>query len=264
MHPESIYGWQGFRLTVGDVSLGIVPDIGGRILSLTFKGEEFLYVHPPEQGKTYDLSKVGDILSFKKDFGFRLWGGDKTWVAPQHQWVYGIPPLDLDCGQYALESQGDSAVMTSPVCRETGLRIVRRVRLSSSGEISLTEELHNETDEPVTRGIWNVTQVMRPFDAWFPADLADVRSYHLEDQSLPHHEIPLKFSAGWVKIPCDSQALFKFGGIPREGKAVIVKPVPSGVIVVSREFDFRKKASYAHKSAFEVFNSNLFPYGEVE
>ena len=41
---ENIYGWEGYRLSVRDISLGITPQIGGRIISLTFEGEELFFV----------------------------------------------------------------------------------------------------------------------------------------------------------------------------------------------------------------------------
>ena len=62
---DHINGWRGLRLTAGDVSLVITPDIGGRIMSLTFRGEELFYVHTDEAGVPFDLSGIEDLAVFK-------------------------------------------------------------------------------------------------------------------------------------------------------------------------------------------------------
>jgi hypothetical protein len=264
IHSDNIYGWEGLRLTAGDVSLGLTPSVGGRIMSLAVGDRELFYVQEDLKGLTCDFSGVGDIVSHKKDFGFRFWGGDKTWVAPERAWQNGIPPLELDAGNYSCEISDQGVVMTSPVCRETGLQIVRRVSLSEKGEIFLKEELHNKGSSALERGIWNVTQVRRPFQVFLPAALADLRSYHLEDPTLPDPLFELQAQKGWVRIPCTGDVCFKFGGMLREAKVVALKPFHDGCCLFSRSFDRHEGALYAHRSQVEVFNSSTFPYGEVE
>jgi hypothetical protein len=260
----SVQGQDGLRLTALDVSLGLVPSIGGRILSLTFRGEEILYAPPLSGSVLPDIASVKDIAAFKKEFGFRIFGGDKTWVAPEKEWPGKMPPLDLDAGRYALSEKAGVWIMTSPVCRETGLQIVRRVRLSPDGTVHLAEELWNRTGRPVKKGVWNVTQIPRPFDAWLAADADAIRSYYHEDPTLPDPGFSLENDNGWVKVPCRSSVCFKFGGIPNRGQIVVVRPSGKGRIVFARSFDLDRTAEYAHRSAVEVFNSSSFEYGEVE
>jgi hypothetical protein len=261
---ENIHGWPGVRLSAADVSIGLTPDIGGRILSLTYCGEELLYVHLPEAGRVFDLSPQSDLKAFKEQFGFRIFGGDKTWVAPESEWLAKIPPLDLDVGRYRLEQLDGWAVLTSLVCRETGLQIIRRVRLEYDGTIRLQEEFHNATDRPILKGIWNVTQVRKPFDVFLPADEGAIRSYYCEDPTLPHPGQEVEYDGGWAKVPCRSSVCFKFGGMLREGRLVLLRPAANGVIFFAREFEYDPDARYAHRSAVEVFNSAQFAYGEVE
>ncbi|MBF0569527.1 MAG: DUF4380 domain-containing protein [Candidatus Omnitrophica bacterium] len=261
---ENICGWRCYRLSAGDVSLGVVPAIGGRILSLTFRGEELLYVHGPEAGRTYDFSAVKDLRSFKKDFGFRIWGGDKTWIAPEKDWWESIPPLELDAGQYAFEAHGTGVVMTSPVCRETGLQLTRRVSLASDGVISLEQDFFNTTSREIVRGIWNVTQVLKPFDVYVPADLKNVRSYYHEDPTLPRHEVELVSEDGWVKIACSGNVCYKFGAMVREGKAVLVRETARGKVAIAYSFSADPDRRYAHNSIVEVFNAERYGYGEIE
>lgn len=72
------------------------------------------------------------------DPGFPLWGGDKTWVAPQARWIDRVPFPDLDSGDCELELWPDGhhamARMTSPVCRETGMQVTRTLRIADGTE----------------------------------------------------------------------------------------------------------------------------------
>ena len=262
----AVCGWPGFVMAKGDISLGLVPDIGGRIMSLQFRGQELFYAPLDHKGGLPLLPEgdIPDLPAFKRSFGFQIFGGDKTWVAPEAAWLEKIPPLDLDAGRYGFEQKKDACVMTSPVCRETGLQVVRQVGFLEGGDISLVEILRNKTDRPVTRSVWNVTQVARPFDVFIPAELKAIRSYHLDDTTLPEPEfIPFE-KDGWAVIPCRSDVCFKFGGLIREGRAAVIKETPQGMVVFARLFDIEQNKPYAHRSMVEVFNSSRYPYGEVE
>ncbi len=263
---SSICGWPGFVMTKGDISLGLVPDLGGRIMSLQFRGQELLYAPVISKSELPLLppGDIADLAAFKRSFGFQIFGGDKTWVAPEWDWVEKVPPLDLDAGPYAFESKKDGCIMTSRVCRETGLQVVRQVGFLEGGDIALVEILRNKTDHPVLRSVWNVTQVARPFDVLMPAQAKDIRSYHYDDKTLLDPGLVPFEKDGWVVIPCRDDVCFKFGGLLREGRAVVMKDTPQGMVIFARVFDISKDERYAHRSMLEVFNSSRYPYGEVE
>jgi hypothetical protein len=262
----AVCGWPGFLMTKGNISLGLVPDLGGRIMSLCFRGQELLYAPIDSKKELPVLPEAGvpDLAAFKRSFGFRIFGGDKTWVAPEAEWLEKIPPLDLDAGRYAFEHTKDACVMTSPVCRETGLQVVRQVVFLEGGDIALIETLRNKTDHAVTRSIWNVTQIARPFDVFIPAEARAIRSYYHEDATLPDPGfIPFE-KDGWAVIPCRNDMCFKFGGLIREGRTAVIKETPEGMVIFARVFDIAHDRPYAHRSMVEVFNSSRYPYGEVE
>lgn len=249
----------------GDLALGLVPDIGGRIMSLQFRGQELLFPSAGDgcQRPFLPEGDIADLSAFKRSFGLQLFGGDKTWIAPESAWLEKIPPLDLDAGCYTFEHKQDMCVMTSPVCRETGLQVIREVGFMDE-DIVLVEKLCNRTAHPVTRGIWNVTQIRRPFDVFILAGADAVRSYHHDDPTLPGPGfVPLE-KAGWTVIPCRNDVCFKFGGFIREGRVAVIKDLPQGAVVFARVFEPVQGATYAHRSMVEVFNSSLYPYGEVE
>jgi hypothetical protein len=267
IEPFQVYGWSGQRLRCGPLSLVLAPAIGGRIISLRFEGKELLFVQKEHAGEIFDFSTVEDLNAQKNTMGFRLWGGDKTWVAPQSEWQSGMPPLELDAGNYQLTwEEGGQAVMTSPVCRETGLRIVRKVRLEEDMSVRVCEEFHNTTDHEIRKGIWNVTQVLRPCNFYIPAAKGSFRSYHSQDPTLPALSGVFTEDEGWVEFNCRQAALFKCGGMPKEGQVLIRVPLggPKEIIWL-KSFEVQNSAAaYAHQSAVEVFNSNTSNYAEIE
>src|SRR5262249_59132483 len=105
---------------------------------------------------------VEDLSAKKREMGFPLWGGDKTWLAPQARWTEGVPFLDLDSGAYelAIEQAGPDvarARMTSRVCRETGVQITRTVTMKA-GETAWTID-HCLTNGSAAEGEWGPLDV---------------------------------------------------------------------------------------------------------
>ncbi|MEI7998761.1 MAG: hypothetical protein WCH62_04570 [Candidatus Omnitrophota bacterium] len=263
MKPKNIYGWGGFELSSGDISVGITPSIGGRIMSLLFQGQELLFVDERHKAETFDPNLWNDLAIAKKFLGFRVWGGDKTWVAPQDSWFLGIPPLDLDAAPYTLSFQNHEVMMKSPICRETGLQIYRRICITDN-QVVLTEELYNRTSNPLQKGLWNVTQVKKPCCFEIPANIGTFRSYHIDDSSLPAFEGDLSPKEGVIRVDCHGNKLFKIGGMPSLGEVSVRVPSKGKEVIWKKIFNCDLKASYAHRSIVEVFNSPQLPYAEIE
>lgn len=264
MEKAQIYGWKGYRLTAGDVSLVVAPDIGGRIISLSYRAEELFFVQKECQGQVFDFSKTDLLRAEKRKIGFRVWGGDKTWVAPQKDWWEGTPPLELDAGRYEVRLEGTGVMMLSPVCRETGIQIIRRVNLDHDGTIHLQQEIVNKSKEIVRKGIWNVTQLVRPFQIYLPTVKRNLRSYHEEDLSLPSHQIIVEEKNGWCRIPCQNNTLFKFGAMVDAGAVVCLKEMRGDTLAFLKTFEMDTDADYLHQSSVEVFNALDHNYLEVE
>ncbi len=263
IEEANLFGWEGFRFCSGDIVLGLAPQIGGRIISLTHRGEELLFCQDDYKGETYPLEEVSDLRTEKRRMGFRLWGGDKTWVAPQLAWWEAIPPLDLDAGAYSVEMQGVRVQMTSPLCRETGLRVIRTVELTDDGQINLDQTFRNEGGMEIQKGIWDVTQVLRPFEVYLPASKTDVRAYEEEGDPNKARQ-KLEARDPWVKITCDESLAFKFGGRINRGRVLAVRNNGEDTLVWDRRFEIFPQKRYAHEAMVEVFNSPKFNYLEIE
>ncbi|HCU05328.1 MAG: hypothetical protein A2X77_04235 [Gammaproteobacteria bacterium GWE2_42_36] len=263
--PKNYYGWAGYCLSNGEIEIGITPSIGGRIISLCYQQEELLYVDKNRLGETFELGVIDDLSTFKKNFGFRLWGGDKTWVAPEQSWVAGIPPLHLDAGQYTTQLDEKSITMTSPLDQETGLQITRKVTLQSGGEITLTQQFTNQSNKIILCGIWDVTQLLRPFRIYFPARKEQVKPDTRFAASLGNqHELLTTVAKDWVEIRCEKPLQFKYSFDIERGIAIALKEQADHFIAMIRYFKVNPKANYPQAGIVEVYNSDNYPYLELE
>ncbi|MEV4143028.1 DUF4380 domain-containing protein [Amycolatopsis sp. NPDC049691] len=143
----------------GDLRLGLVPELGGRLLSVRYRDTELLWRNEKllddDLGGEYapNSGRMGDWVNY---------GGDKTWPAPQgwagpDQWP-GPPDPVLDSGPYAAVVDGDTVTMTSAPDPRTGLRFTRAITILDDGyELRLTAA--NTADRPVRWALWNVTQL---------------------------------------------------------------------------------------------------------
>jgi hypothetical protein len=75
-----------------------VPQVGGRMMGLRWHDEELAFVNGDLAGRVDDVAAIEDVRSAKWEQGFVLWGGDKTWLAPQDDWTDAVPFIDLDSG----------------------------------------------------------------------------------------------------------------------------------------------------------------------
>ncbi len=266
IEAEIIYGWRGYRISSEKLSLGIVPVIGGRVISLQFEGQELFFVQKEHAGETFLFREGQDFAATKRQMGFRLWGGDKTWVAPQSEWSEGIPPLVLDAGRYQSDLRGNRLLMQSDPDPETGLAISREISLDTKERVTLKQSFQNCSQKTIKRSIWNVSQVLRPVRVFLPLTVKQVVSYPEEgDSTKLKSSIVENVGDSWCYIRCDIPAHFKYGARPEQGLLFSLhKSAKGDHIVMQRNFSVDMKSSYAHDSIVEVYNSPTMNYAEVE
>ncbi|MFI9629939.1 DUF4380 domain-containing protein [Streptomyces sp. NPDC052042] len=156
-------------LDAGALTVTAAPGLGGRLLSVTLDGAEFLYRNPRLLDDA--LAPLPGVRPGPHDgpmADWLNWGGDKTWPAPQGwdgpgQWA-GPPDPVLDSGPYAarVEQRDGSAtlVLTSGDDPRTGLRLERRIVLrpgSTAFVLGLT--MTNTAASERCWALWNVTQL---------------------------------------------------------------------------------------------------------
>jgi len=157
------------ELRAEGVQAVIVPELGGRMLSLRFDGREVLW-HDPELVDD-ELNPRCPVIRpvLGTDFSsWQNWGGDKTWPAPQvldgsrEGWL-GPPDGVLDSGEYRVVAVGrDAALLRSSTEPTTGLLIERHILVEPRAVI-VRSTVINESGPEARWAAWEVAQL--PFDA---------------------------------------------------------------------------------------------------
>jgi hypothetical protein len=154
-------GWKAQRISNRWVTLTVVPQLGGRVMQITFGNHPYLFVNSQLKGKYFPPSEG---TASGKWFNY---GGDKIWPLPEgtgdaQHWPGPISDL-LDDGDYGFKVLSQDAVCTvrleGPADPRTGLQYSREISLGSdSPEISFHAVMKNATDHPIRWSMQSVTQ----------------------------------------------------------------------------------------------------------
>ena len=269
-------GWDAVWMEQPPLALALVPEVGGRVMGMAWSDHQLAFTTPALEGRTEDVAAARDVRARKRELGFALWGGDKTWLAPQSRWTDALPFLDLDAGAYAcaIEAAGpDKAVvrMTSPICRETGVRIRRTIRMDSGAPgWSVVHRLENASEREVEWGPWGVAMVNRPGRAYVPTRPdssypGGLRSFAEEGDSVAARAHVVSHLGAIAVIACTEPVQFKFGTDSPEGWMVAILERPDdGLIGYRKRARAGSGARFGHGCSAEVFNSGCHPYLEME
>ena len=269
-------GWHAWHLQSGPLELIFVPQVGGRIMGMNWRGHDLCFTQPEREGHVENLAGIQDLLAKKREMGFPLWGGDKTWLAPQTRWTDGVPFLDLDSGHYDLtiEQDGPEVVvvrMTSQVCRETGVQITRTVTVSSdmNGWI-VTHRLFNAGSNETQWGVWDVNMVLKPGQVFLPRGASSqypngVKTFAEEGESVHVRDTVVGKLGNLAVIHCADPKAFKFGVDAQEGWMLAVLEVAGlGLVGYRKQVQVYRDKPYGHGCIAEVYNSDRYPYFEME
>jgi hypothetical protein len=156
------------------VKLVIVPQLGGRLMQVTFAGHDYLFVNPEFKGRY--TPPPADPRG--KWFNY---GGDKIWPMPEGEqdadhWpgpladalddgAYNLTPLNGPRGTCGVKLEG-------PADPRTGLQYSREITLTeSSPEIHFHAVMKNASDHPIKWSMQSVSQ-------YNTSDAADPATYN--------------------------------------------------------------------------------------
>jgi hypothetical protein len=224
-------GWHAQQVSNDWVRLTIVPQLGGRLMQVSFGGHDFLFVNPKYKGQYIPPSAAAG--------GWINYGGDKIWPMPEgnqdeHHWVLKSDPLDDGEYRFRVASQGKrcSALLEGPPDPVTGLQYSREISIEAdSPVISFHSTMTNIADHPITWSVQSVTQYdlaantstndfnrdffaftpVNPHSAYFAGyqvrnGLADDPSFEVKDGLFRLHwlylenEVWLDSPAGWLAV----------------------------------------------------------------
>ena len=157
VHATNYLGWKAEEMSNPWVKLEIVPQIGGRLIQVTFGGHDFLYINPLLQGQVIPLESKG--------YGDRNYGGDKIWPLPEgnqdeQHWSGGG---NLDGAPFTLQvlSSGPTCAvrLTGPVDPEIGQRYIRDIGIGADTPvISFHVVMQNMSGYPRTWSEQTITE----------------------------------------------------------------------------------------------------------
>jgi hypothetical protein len=160
-------GWKAEELANQWVKLEIVPQLGGRLMQVTFGGHDYLFVNQQLKGQVIPPETAGQH--------WNNYGGDKIWPMPegeddeQHWAGAGGEPLDNSPFSLQVLSQGEQCAvrLTGLVDPAIGQQYIREISITAgSPVISFRAVMKNVTGYPQT---WS-EQSVSEYNAAAPDD----------------------------------------------------------------------------------------------
>ena len=158
VHPVAFEGWQAQQVSNDWVQLTFVPQLGGRLMQVSFNGHPYLFVNPVYKGKYISPEEAaGRWINY---------GGDKIWPLPEgnddeQHWQGASTPLDDGAYAFSVVSQGQRCTvrLEGPPDPPTGLQYTREISIGSdSPQIFFHATTKNFTAHSITWSVQSVSQ----------------------------------------------------------------------------------------------------------
>jgi hypothetical protein len=158
VHPVAFEGWQAQQVSNEWVQLTFVPQLGGRLIQVSFNGHPYLFVNPVFKGKYISPEEAaGRWINY---------GGDKIWPLPEgnddeQHWQGASTPLDDGSYAFSVVSQGQRCTVRLEGSPDppTGLQYTREISLGSdSPQIFFHAIMKNFTGHSITWSVQSVSQ----------------------------------------------------------------------------------------------------------
>ena len=253
--------WTTHSLRGGELELLVLPGVAGRLWDIVFGGRSLLFQNADLVGLAVDLSALSVLPTRSPQFGFPLWGGEKTWIAPDSAWPGGAPHPVLDSGPYSVLASSETRIaMQSAICPISHLQITRTISLNAPASFTIEHEVANHGAAERKTGIWSVMMAKHPADIL----LGDARPDELTPVFGDHTPFFRRDREG-VRFDCRARGEFKTGATAPSGSTGLLIGNGADRVLLSCAVDaIRPGDVFAHKHNVEVFNSGDYPYCEAE
>lgn len=226
--------------------------------NIVFNGHHLLFNNPDLVGRNPDTTALADLPTRSPQFGFPLWGGEKTWIAPDTSWMDGAPFPVLDSGAYQVVSNSETLVeMTSAVCPVSHLSVTRRISLKSAHSWTIDHAVTNHGQTARAIGIWSVMMIDTP------AKIGAAMKDSAFDLVFGSAGALVSEHQGYVVADCSRKQEFKVG-LPNPDGETLIRFGKDGPWMMSSVPRPKQGDSYAHQHPLEVFNSGDYDYCEAE
>ncbi len=151
-------GWKAEEMANQWVQLIFVPELGGRLMQVTFDGHPYLFVNPEYAGKYIPPAEAaGQWINY---------GGDKIWPLPEgnddeQQWTGASTPLDDGTYKFSVVSTHPRCTvrLDGPPDPPTGLQYSRDISIGNdSPEIDFHAIAKNFTGYTINWSVQSVSQ----------------------------------------------------------------------------------------------------------
>jgi hypothetical protein len=158
VQPIDFSGWKAQQVSNQWVKLTIVPQLGGRLMQVEFKGHPYLFVNPKYEGRYVPPEQAaGRWINY---------GGDKIWPMPEGNkdeghWVLESGTLDDSPYTFRVLEQGQRCrvELSGPPDETTGLAYTREITLEAhSPAIHFHAVMHNATSHTLRWSVQSVSQ----------------------------------------------------------------------------------------------------------
>lgn len=250
--------WSVLRLEQGDLRLTVLPGIGGRLWDVDFQGRSLLFQNPDLDGLPPENTRLADLPRRSAQFGFPLWGGEKTWIAPDSSWENGAPFPVLDSGSYRVTSGSSTRIaLTSAVCPVSHLSVSRRITLISRTSWDIEHIVANHGPSSRVTGIWSVMMLNTPVKIGVEMDHPAVYPVFGSAEGM------VATHGTGVFAQCNRPQEFKIG-LPNPRSRTLLRCGPDGLLLMCSVPAPRQRDRFAHHHPFEIFNSGEYDYCEAE
>ena len=136
----------------------------------------------PEWGRVMSFRRIGAPnwlwQAPPKNYGAGEWknfGGDKSWPAPQSQWVAingrgWPPPPEWDGMAHKAGVKNGKLWMVSRVAHGFGMRVVRQFWFDANGDFVIEQAAEKISGAPLFSSLWSVTQIVPPEAIFLPTN----------------------------------------------------------------------------------------------
>jgi hypothetical protein len=158
IHATTFHGWSAQEMANQWVQLVFVPELGGRLMQVTFAGHAYLFDNPEYEGK--------HITPEQAKGRWINWAGDKIWPLPEgnddeQHWTGASTPLDDAAYQFSVVAQGERCTvrLDGPPDPPTGLQYSREISIGNdSPEIFFHAITKNYTGHSISWSVQSVSQ----------------------------------------------------------------------------------------------------------
>lgn len=184
-------------LSNSKIELGILPEVGGRVVILRIPGQKNILKQAPEFWNEADTQKpkIGQKSEWKAYYGITVW------LSPQSNWKCGekddseknddgIPwPPDpyLIYGKYKIvEKRADFIKLKGPKSLISGIQLIKEYWIEKSGKVKFKVTAKNISKEKQSWSLWVLARINGYSNAYVPVE--NDKSFNIEYINKKHIE----------------------------------------------------------------------------